>query len=202
MTPTAEQTLPLRGLLAGFRRFSVREYHKLIEIGVLTEDDNLELIEGYLVLKMSRNPPHDSTLSRLTNYFYRSIQTPCGIRCQMAITLADSEPEPDLAIVQTADDNYESHHPTPSEIYLVIEVADSTLDSDRIDKARVYARAGIPTYWIVNLVDRRIEVHTGPSGPTTAPAYAGRTDFAIGTSAPVVFDGVEVAQLPVARVLS
>jgi Uma2 family endonuclease len=202
MTPTAKQTLPLQGIRAGFRRFSVREYHKMIEIGVLTEDDNLELIEGYLVHKMSRNPPLDSTLSRLTNYFYRSIHAPCGIRCQMAITLADSEPEPDLAIVRTVDDNYESHHPTPSEIYLVIEVADSTLDSDRIDKARIYARAGIPTYWIVNLVDRRIEVYSGPSGPTAAPAYGRRTDYAIGTSVPVVFGGVEVAQLPVAQVLS
>lgn len=201
MTPTATPSLPLQGIMAGFRRFSVAEYHKLIKAGYLTEDDNLELIEGYLVHKMSRNPPHDSTISRMNKYFLRSITTPCEVRVQSAITLADSEPEPDFAITQPSADEYESHHPTPLEIYLVIEIADSTLDTDRSDKARIYARSLIPIYWIVNLVDRQIEVYTQPSGPTSQPSYSVRTDYGVGADVPVVLDGVEVARLPVSRIM-
>src|SRR3989440_12679489 len=97
MTPTV--ALPLLGMQAGFRRFSVAEYHRLIEIGILTEDDNLELIEGYLVHKMSRNPPHDSTLHEVLDLLTAPLPTGWKIRIQAAITLSDSEPEPDLAVV-------------------------------------------------------------------------------------------------------
>lgn len=164
--------LPLLGTLAGFRRFTVEEYHRLTEIGILTEDDNLELIDGYLVLKMARNPPHDGTLHRLLKWLTRSLPAGWDLRIQAALTLSESEPEPDLAVVAESPDGYTSRHPTAGDAALVVEVSDSTLAGDRADKGRIYARDGIGCYWIVNLVDRQVEVYTGP----TPSGYAHRQD--------------------------
>src|SRR5262249_42023536 len=161
MTPQTAN-LPLLGTMAGFRRFTVDEYHRLTELGILTEDDNLELIEGYLVLKMPRNPPHDGTIRCGTKLLAKILPAGWDLSVQCAITLPDSEPEPDFPIVRPPPDYYRPRPPTVADIGLVIEVADSTLAGDRADKGRIYARAGIECYWIINLVDRQIEVYTSP----------------------------------------
>jgi Putative restriction endonuclease len=178
MTPVTN--LPLLGTLAGFRRFSVAEYQRLTELGFLTENDHLELIEGYLVLKMPRNPPHDGTIHRVLKWLTRVLPSDWDVRVQSAVTLADSVPEPDLAVVRTDAQGYTTRYPTAADVGLVIEVSDSTLAGERADKGRVYAGAGIPCYWIVNLPDRQVEVYTTPSGPTAVPAYGSRQDFAAG----------------------
>ncbi|HEY7157562.1 MAG TPA: Uma2 family endonuclease [Gemmataceae bacterium] len=193
--------LPLQGRMAGFRRFSVAEYHKLIEIGILTEDDNLELLDGYLVHKMSRNPPHDAALQLIQETLPRLLPAGWCLRMQSAITLSRSEPEPDAAIVRGNARTYSTHHPGPADIGLVIEVADSTLDGDRIDKGRIYAEAGIACYWIVNLVDRQIEVYTLPSGATAAPAFAQRQDHPLGDDVALLLDAAAVANIPVRDLL-
>jgi Uma2 family endonuclease len=190
---TQTAALPIQGTMAGFRRFTVAEYHRMIDAGVLTEEDNLELLEGYLVHKMSRNPPHDAALQRDMRRVLSLLPAGWDLRVQSAITLAESEPEPDLAIVRGDENDYLARHPGPTDIGLVIEVAESTLLADRIDKGRICARAGIVCYWIVNLVDRQIEVYTGPSGPTAVPAYSQRTDYRAGDQVPLVLDGTTVA---------
>ena len=91
--------IPWQGTMAGLRRFSVAEYHKLIEIGILTEDDNLELLEGYLVNKMSRNPPQDAAIQKIMKKLFRLLPPDWDLRVQSAITLSTSEPELDLARV-------------------------------------------------------------------------------------------------------
>jgi Uma2 family endonuclease len=187
--------------MAGFRRFSVAEYHKLIEIGILTEDDNLELLEGYLVHKMSRNPPHDATIQKVMKRLFRILPPDWDLRVQSAVTLTTSEPEPDLAIVRGDENSYLTHHPGPADIGLVIEVADATLSGDRIDKGRIYARAGIACYWIVNLVNRQVEVYTAPSGPSASPAYVRRQDLHPGDDIPLTLDGVVTASIPVRELL-
>lgn len=189
--------LPLLGTMAGFRRFSVPEYHRLIEIGVLTEDDNLELIEGYLVLKMARNPPHDRTIQRLNRRLLGVLPAGWDIRIQSAVTLVESEPEPDVAVVRGDDTLYGTKHPHAADIGALIEVADSTLPGDRADKGRIYARASVAIYWIVNLPDRQIEVYEQPSGPTATPAYAKTTIYRAGDSLTLVLDGVTVATFAV-----
>src|SRR4051812_7737185 len=123
--------------MAGFRRFSVPEYHKLIEIGLLTEDDNLELLEGYLVLKMARNPPHDGTILAVTETVRPVLPADWCIRVQSAVTLVESEPEPDIAIARGTKRSYFSRHPIPADIGMLIEVSDSTLAGDRADKGRI-----------------------------------------------------------------
>jgi Uma2 family endonuclease len=120
---------------------------------------------------------------------------------QCAITLGDSEPEPDGAVVRGDARTYLTRYPGPGDVGLVIEVADSTLAADRIDKGRIYARAGIVCYWIVNLVDRQIEVYTSPSGPTAAPAFAQQADYHVGDAVPLVLDGTTVVSIPVQDLL-
>jgi Uma2 family endonuclease len=193
--------LPLQGLQAGFRRFTVAEYHDLIRQGHLTEDDNLELIEGYLVHKMSRNPPHDGAILRLTNRLLRLLPAGWIARFQSGITLSDSEPEPDGAIVRGDERTYDTRHPVPADFGIVIEVSESSLAADRTDKLRVYARAGIPECWIINLVDRQIEVYTVPSGPGVTPAYAARQDYPATDAVPLTLDGRPVGTIPVADLL-
>ncbi len=181
--------LPFQGTVAGFRRFSVAEYHRLIELGFLTEDDNLELLEGYLVHKMSRNPPHDAAIQKGTRKWLRLLPPGWDLRVQSAITLSESEPEPDFAIVRGDETAYTTRHPTPADIGLVVEVSDATLPGDRDDKGRIYARAGIPCYWIVNLVDRQVEEYSSPSGPGPDPRFAQRVDHRPGDSVSLLLGG-------------
>jgi Uma2 family endonuclease len=200
VTPQAVN-LPILGTLAGFRRFTVDEYHRLTEIGILTEDDNLELIEGYLVLKVARNPLHDGTLHRACKRLTRLLPPGWDMRIQAAVTLAESEPEPDLAVVREDPAGYTTRHPLAADVGLVVEVSDSTLAGDRADKGRIYARAGITEYWILNLVDRQIEVYSSPSGPTATPGYKQRQDHPPGDQVTLILDGKMAAHIPVAELL-
>jgi Uma2 family endonuclease len=178
-------------------RFSVAEYHRLTEIGILTEDDNLELIKGYLVHKMARNPLHDGTMHQVFDVLNSNLPAGWDVRIGCAVTLADSVPEPDLAVVREDAAGYMTRHPGPADVGLVVEVSDSTLAGDRADKGRIYARAGIPYYWIINLPDGQVEVYEGPSGPAAVPAYARRQDHRPGDTLPFILDGALIAALTV-----
>lgn len=180
---------------------AVAKYHQMIKAGVYTEDDKVELIEGYIVPKMPRGTDHDSTMDQIDIALQGILPSGWKARSQRAITLADSEPEPDFAIVRWRPRAYAARHPGPADIGLVIEVADSSLLFDRRDKCRIYARAGIAIYWIVNIPDGLIEVYTQPSGPAPSPAYASHQDFSGGDSVTVVLDGQTVASIPVADIL-
>jgi Uma2 family endonuclease len=186
---TQASRLPYQGTTAGFRRFSVTEYHRLIELGFLTEDDNLELLEGYLVHKMSRNPPHDAAIQKGTKKWLRVLPPGWDLRVQSAVTLTESEPEPDFAVVRGDETAYLTRHPIAADVGLVVEVSDSTLPGDRDDKGRIYASASIPCYWIVNINDRQIEVYTSPSGPIPDPKFAQRVDHHAGDDIPFVLGG-------------
>ena len=200
MTPLTVQSTTY-GQDASLARFSVEQYQRMIEVGVLTSDDKVELLENYVVLKMTRNPPHDGTIDLLNAALFPCVPSGWLLRIQQTIVLADSQPEPDFAIVRGAPRTYLARHPKAADVALAIEVADSSLLRDRRDKTRIYARAGIPTYWIVNLVDSRIEVYTQPSGPTAVPEYGMSRTFAPGDEVPIVLDGANVASVPVADLL-
>jgi Uma2 family endonuclease len=201
MSALSPPRLPLQGLQAGFRRFTVAEYHDLIRQGVLTEDDDLELIEGYLVHKMAHNPPHDGSVLATQTALLRVLPAGWVCRVQSAITLRESEPEPDLAVVRGDPRAFFTRHPGPADFGIVIEVSDSTLAGDRDDKARMYARSNLPEYWIVNLVDRQVEVYTAPSGPGATPAYAVRHVYPAGAAVPLTLPGLSGASIAVADLL-
>ncbi len=183
------------------RRFTVDEYHRMIDQGVFAENENFELIDGLVVQKMSKNPPHESTLQRVLPKMIRAVPSGWSLRPQQVITLSASEPEPDFSVVRGDDMPYRLRHPRPSDIGMLIEVSDTSLDYDRGAKLVLFARDRIPIYWIINLVDNIIEVYTQPSGPTAAPAYASRQDFALGDSIPLVLDGTLITSLPVSDLL-
>lgn len=181
-------------------RVSVDQYQQMVQAGILGKYDRCELIEGILVAKMSRNPPHDNTLQKLDKRLDRSVPDAWQVREQKALILDDSVPEPDIVVARGDEEAYAKRHPRASDVGMLTEVSDSSLRIDR-EMGRVYARNNIPVYWIVNLVDNIIEVYTQPSGPTESPDYASRQDFARGDTIPVVLDGVTVASLPVADLL-
>lgn len=186
---------------ASLARFSVASYQRMIEAGILTAEDKVELLENYVVLKMPRNPRHDSTLQRMLRPLLHALPAGWDMRIQAAITLTDSQPEPDFALVRGTSDDYVTRHPAPADVGLLIEVADSSLLRDQRDKTRIYARAGIPSYWIVNLVDRCIEVCTQPSGPTTVPAYNATQTYLPSEAVPLVLDGNSVGTIPAGDLL-
>jgi Uma2 family endonuclease len=186
---------------AGFRQFTVDEYHRMIEAGILLDGEPIELLEGWMVKKMSHGTPHDSSMDAFEGLLLALLPSDWFMRCQRAVTLSDSEPEPDYAIVRGPRDRYRKGHPTPPDIGLLVEFSVSSLRLDRVGKGRVYARAGIPTYWVVNVIDKVIEVYTQPAGTGETAAYATRTDFAVGSSVPVVLDGNTVGTVAVADVM-
>ena len=143
-------------------RFSVAQYHQMIDRNILSENDRVELIRGEVVEKMVIGKPHNAMVIRLTRILGRQVGELAMISVQGPVTFIESEPEPDLCVLQLREDCYEDHKPRPDETYLIIEVADTTLEYDRSVKQAIYAEAGIAEYWIVNLRDDCVEVYRQP----------------------------------------
>ncbi|WP_247215200.1 Uma2 family endonuclease [Synechococcus sp. C9] len=139
-------------------RFSVEQYHQMIDAGIFAPDDRLELIHGELVKMSPINRRHAACCARIS-YLLECLGRRAMKRIQDPITLADSEPQPDVAIVRWRDDFYLAGHPTPPDIYWVIEVADTTITYDRGVKVPLYLSAGIPEAWLVNLDEDCLEVY-------------------------------------------
>ena len=118
-------------------------------------------------------------------------------RVQMGITLPGSEPEPDLAIVREQQAGYMTQHPGPADVGLVVEVSDSSLDTDRRDKGPIYAHARLPEYWVINIPDRQVEVYSQPPGPMGLPAYGVQQIYKAGQSFPFMLNGIMVATVAV-----
>lgn len=137
-------------------RFTVAQYRQLGELGVLVPEDRVELLEGWIVEKMNPRPAHGYAVRYLNNWWVRVLPDGWLAQCQLPITTDTSEPEPDLAVVRGKDSDFMNRHPYASECRLLIEVADTSLAKDRA-KAAIYAAGGVSEYWIVNLIDRRLE---------------------------------------------
>jgi hypothetical protein len=199
--PVATSHPATYGLDASIAKFSVARYQKMIETGILTSEDKVELLENYVVLKMPRNPAHDGTIQFVSETLPPALPRSWRLRSQSTVVLSDSQPEPDFAAVRGDSRTYFTRHPTAADVGLLIEVADSSLLRDQRDKTRIYARANIPIYWIINLVDRRVEVYAQPSGPIAVPAYQSFQTYQPGDSIPLVLDGATVASIPVTDLL-
>lgn len=143
--------------------WTIERYHQAIELGVLTEDDKVELLFGKLIEKMPVGSPHASCLSKINKYFSKRYLDSHDLRRENPVTLPNaSEPEPDYVVALFREDFYATSHPAPPDVLLLIEVSDTTLQADRMIKGEAYARAGIREYWIINLKQRKIEVHLEP----------------------------------------
>jgi len=181
-------------------RLTVPQYHAMFAQGILKATDRVELLDGYLVAKMTPNPPHAVAVSVITDLLAPLLPAGWVIRVQNPITLKESEPEPDLAVVRGPQRRYLTRHPGPRDVGLLIEVADSSLLDDRRYKTTLYAQSRIREVRIVNLVDDLVEVYTTPRGGRT-PVYQGRKDYGRDDQVPFTVDGHLCGQLPVKDLL-
>jgi Uma2 family endonuclease len=190
-------SIPSAGILSSLFRMTVDQYEDLVEAGVL-DSQPVELIDGLLVRKMGKKPPHviacEATRDQLLPLIPRGWRL--TIEAPVRIPVFD-EPEPDLAIVRGTRDDYEDHHPGPADLGLLIEVSDTTLDRDRGEKRSAYARGGVSTYWIVNLVDRQLEIYTDPA-PT---GYRQERVLKPDEQVAVLIDGTEIGRIVVSDLL-
>ncbi len=168
-------------LLDDLYRMNVEEYERMAEAGVLA-DRRVELIGGYLVKKMVTKPPHVWTVDAAREALERFMAAGWHLREEKPVRIPKfDEPEPDLAVVRGTRDDYSEQHPGPGDIGLLVEIAEPSLSWDRGAKLAAYAHAGIATYWIINLIDRQVEVYTRPSGDgyEGVEFYRGEDEFPV-----------------------
>ncbi len=193
--PPAVSPLPVR-------RFTITEYHKLLEIGVFQSGDPYELLNGVIVAKMPQNSPHASASSRLERRLGKLVPDDWLMRTGKPITVpnSNSEPEPDIAVVSGPEDKYDPRHPGPKDVAFVVEVSDTSLGRDAGEKLGIYAGAKIAEYWIINVNERRVEVYAQPRGGKN-PTYKTRTDYGPNDAVPVVIAGTAVGTIAVKELL-
>ncbi len=179
-------------------RITVDRYDRMVESGLLGEDDPIELLNGVMVWKMPKKPKHSTVSRRCERIIERLIPPGWHVRKEEPVRIPDyDEPEPDIAVVRGDDDLYEDRHPGPGDVALIIEVADSSLLRDRGEKRAIYARAGIPAYWIINLVDRQIEIYSGPN----EAAYPPPTILRAADSVELMIEGRSAGRIAVADLI-
>jgi len=182
-------------------RLSVAQYHAMADHSILGEDDPVELLEGWLVQRGAKRPPHVFTTRRVRRALECSLPNGWYVDSHEPVTTMDSEPEPDVLIVRGEPQDYPDRHPGPEHVALIVEVADTSLHTDRGTKKRVYARAGIPVYWIANLAGSKFEVYTEPTGPAKRADYKHFQEYGLADEIPVALNGVEVGRLAVRDLL-
>ena len=145
------------------RLFTVDEYERMIEVGILTENDRVELVEGEIVEMAAKGSRHSSCVMRINALFFHHVGQSALVRIQDPVRVGGrSELEPDVALVRPRDDLYANAHPVPEDVLLLVEVSDTTLAYDHGLKLALYARASIPEVWVINLPDEVIEVYALP----------------------------------------
>ncbi|HET7626052.1 MAG TPA: Uma2 family endonuclease [Verrucomicrobiae bacterium] len=175
-------------------RFSVKEYYRMADTGLLRPDARVELLDGKIIDRSPIGPFHGGIASRLTRLFNQLSNDRWLVSPQNALHLDEfSELQPDLALLKPVTDDYTSAHPRAEDVFLLIEVSDSTPEYDRSEKLPAYGRAGIPEVWIVNLVALAIEVYREPH----FAGYENKTIVRAGAIAPAAFPdaALDVAEL-------
>jgi Uma2 family endonuclease len=192
------------GDVTGYRphEITVDELYRMNEAGVFPSRPKIFLLEGRLYEKMAPKRPHVIAADSLVKLLDRALPKGWCAVSEQPIVLGDrSQPEPDVSVVRGTPRDYPERPPTARDVGLLAEVADSTLPDDTGVMLRLYARCGIPVYWVVNLPNRRIDVYTGPSGPADAPSYADLKSYGPEDEVPLVLDGREVGRVAVRDVL-
>jgi Uma2 family endonuclease len=192
-----EQTAMPQATLAlpDIYRITVDEYERID--GVIA-DPHVELIDGCLVKTAGKKPPHSWSVQQISDAIFPMLPSPWVRRQEQPVRIPDfDEPEPDVAIVRGPNDAYRNRHPGPGDVTLLIEVSESTVARDRAEKLRAYAKGKVVTYWIVNLVDRCVELYTGPGPNGCAPCVRLTAEETV----PVTIEGDEVGRIAVSEIL-
>ena len=180
-------------------RFTVAEYARIVDLGLVPPGPNVEFIRGEIVHKMAQGILHDRGIERINKLLVRTLPDELSCRCQCSLTLRDSVPIPDF-VVCLPEDRRGGNHPTPGSTFLVIEVADGSLADDRTEKLELYAANGIVEYWIVNLPGECIEVYTGPIAAEMR--YDSRVVYGRGQNVSHATVGLAVSNIPVDSLLT
>jgi len=189
---------PQSSLLSHLYRLTVKQYDRMVAAGILGKRDRVELIEGILVAKMGRNPPHVQSCNKALRELQQLSRAGWHVRKEDPIVVSDlSKPEPDLAVVRGAIEDYDHREVTATDVVLVVEIGDSTLRADQQEMRPIYATSSIPIYWIINLVDRQVEVYSEPAGGD----YRKVEIFSREQDVPVIIGGVEIGRIRVADLL-
>jgi len=203
MTPAAPDAVSAVDSKAVFHvldhlyQMSVDEYERLADAEFL-KDRRIELINGWLVKKMTTKPPHVVAVDASRAAIAEVLPPGWWLREEKPVRIPDfDEPEPDVSVVRGSRQDYRSRHPGPGDIEFIVEVSDTSLSWDRREKLSAYARANVPTYWILNLVDRQLEVFTSPA----ANGYQTSQVFGPDDRVPVVIDRCELGSITVADLL-
>ncbi|MCL2933506.1 MAG: Uma2 family endonuclease [Trichodesmium sp. MAG_R03] len=151
--------------------WTLTEYHKMIDCGILTPESRVELLEGLIVEMNPQRAPHAATTQQTSDYLKAQLTQQAHIRMQLPVTLLTSEPEPDIAVVKIDPQVYGDRHPSPKEIFFLVEISDTTLRIDRQEKALIYAKANISEYWILDVSNRQAYICRYP----TAKGYQSET---------------------------
>jgi Uma2 family endonuclease len=152
-------------------RLTVDEYQRILASGLLNSDRHIEFLEGVIVRRVRTSLRHDAAVEKLIEALKPLLPRGWTAKADCAIVTRDSQPEADVAVVADKLQDAESVIARAADAALVIEVADRSLPYDRRSKARIYARAAIPYYWVFNLLDSQMEVFNNPSGPVPMPGY-------------------------------
>jgi Uma2 family endonuclease len=168
-------------------KWSLDDYHRMIEAGIL-DDRKVELLLGEIVEMTPESPFHRVYGEGLAYYLRTRLKDRAWVSEARPITLADSEPEPDIAIVRLPWFQYSQHHPYSEDIFLLIEISDSTLSKDLNEKKQLYAQAGILEYWVVDVKAKKVFVFQQPEGNN----YRIQLEYTTGNIAPLAFPDVEI----------
>ena len=189
--PPGEIGLLTRNPWVARRALTVAEYHRMCEVGILTERDRVELIEGELIAMSPIGSEHAGTVNALTRLLVQAVGERGIVAVQNPVRLDDlSEPQPDFAVLKPRADDYRRATPRSGDVLLIVEVADTSLAYDRDVKRSLYARHGVPEFWIVNLAGNEVEVCRAPTGDQYASvSHVGRD----GVLEPELLSGVAIA---------
>jgi Uma2 family endonuclease len=183
-------------------RLTVRQFEKMVDMGVFRDDDHVELLGGLLVDKMTTNDPHDFAVDQLGAILTRGLPAEWIARQEKSVVLGRFwRPQPDVAVARGPRTRYRSSAPRSADLGMLIEVADTSDPKDRGEKWRKYAAAKIPVYWIVNLPQRQIEVYASPSGRGQSAAYQDVKIYGPDDEVPVTLEGCEVGRIKVRNIL-
>jgi Uma2 family endonuclease len=195
--PTISSPPPYR--TPPLHRITVDEYERIIASGALEDPSRVELIDGYMVDKMGKNADHRYTTKEVLKALDSRLPPGWTSQKEEPVRIPEfDEPEPDVAIIRGSDADYRGRIPTADDVAMLVEVSETTLRQDRGKKRTAYAKARIPVYWIVNLVNRQVEVYTRP---TKEGRYRLRKDYKPGQQVPVVIAGQQLPPIPVDTIL-
>jgi Uma2 family endonuclease len=181
-------------------RITVEEYHQILDAGIFGPEPRVELLEGVIVEKMTKKPPHVLATDLLDEFLHELLPRGSGYCVSMGnpVTMEnrDSEPEPDAMVLRGKLRDYGGRRRTPADAALIAEVSHTSYNYDRYDKWVTYAGSLVPVYWILDLNTRRLEAHTEPTGQGEAATYARTQFYGPDDEVPLVLDGREIARFP------